>query len=201
MEGPLEEGDESPDSHSHATDWRFAVCSFKDAWDEEEPVPQMQVKDPNPPRPPEGEAQGEGLGVSPVPGELQSTPGRMSVDGSGDGQRNTLGGSSGQSEAAVPSEVESLLCPMSSHLGLAQGKSSSQGGGLAGDPDPGRVMPDSLETGGLDRDSVDLGGPLSETSSQLLEAGKGDWIEMAWKGVGVPGGGARIWGGLPPYLG
>ncbi|KAM5297737.1 puratrophin-1 [Glossophaga mutica] len=171
MEGPLEDGDESPDCHGHATDWRFAVCSFKDAWEEEEPVPQMQVKDPSPPRPPAGEAQSEGLQGSPVPGELQSTPGRMSVDGSGDSQRNTVGGSSsGKSEAVVPSDVESLLCPMSSHLSLAQGKSASQGGGLAGDPDPGRVMPASLETGGLDRDSVDLGGPLSETSSQLLEA-------------------------------
>ncbi|XP_037018446.2 puratrophin-1 [Artibeus jamaicensis] len=170
MEGPLEDGDESPDSHGHATDWRFAVCSFKDAWDEEEPVPQMQVKDPSPPRPPAGEAQGEGLQGSPGPGELQLTPGRMSVDESGNSQRNTLGGSSGNSEAAVPSEVESLLCPVSSHLRLAWGKSASQGGGLAGDPDPGGVMPASLETGRLDRDSVDLGGPLSETSSQLLEA-------------------------------
>ncbi|PNI91265.1 PLEKHG4 isoform 15, partial [Pan troglodytes] len=36
MERPLENGDESPDSQGHATDWRFAVCSFRDAWEEEE---------------------------------------------------------------------------------------------------------------------------------------------------------------------
>ncbi|XP_054435031.1 puratrophin-1 [Pteronotus mesoamericanus] len=169
MEGPLECGDESPDSQGHTTDWRFAVCSFKDAWDEEEPVPHMQVKDPNPQRPPAGEAQGEGLQGSLLPGEARSTPGQMSVDGSGDSPRGTLGDSSGKSEEPVPSEVESLLCPMSSYLSLAQGKSASQGESLAGDSDPGR-MPASLETGGLDSDSVDPGSPLSETPSQLLEA-------------------------------
>lgn len=172
MGGSLEDGNESPDSQGHATDWRFAVCRFRDACDEEKPAPQMQVKDPNPPRPPVEAAQGKGLQGSPLPGELQSTPGQMAVDGSGDGQRGTLGGSSGKSEEPVPSEVESLLCPMSSHLSLAQGKSASQGGGLGGNSNPGRVMTTGLEPGGLDSDSVDLGGPLSDTSSQLLEAGK-----------------------------
>ncbi|KAJ8777945.1 hypothetical protein J1605_014050 [Eschrichtius robustus] len=84
MEGPLEDGDESSASQGHATDWRFAVCSFRDAWDEGEPAPQMQ--NPNPPSPPAGAAQGEGLQGSPLPGELQSPPGQKVADGSGDGQ-------------------------------------------------------------------------------------------------------------------
>ncbi|XP_027998424.2 puratrophin-1 [Eptesicus fuscus] len=170
MEGSLEDGDESPDSQGQATDWRFAVCRFRDAWDEEEPAPQVQVKDPNPPRPPAGAAQGEGLQGGPLSGELQPTPGQMAVDGSGDGPRGALGGSSGKSEEPVPSEVKSLLCLMSSHLSLAQGSGTSQGGDLAGDPDSGRVMTTDLDPGELGSDSVNLGGPLSETSSQLLEA-------------------------------
>nr|KAF6407734.1 pleckstrin homology and RhoGEF domain containing G4 [Molossus molossus] len=170
MEGSLEDGDESPDSQGHATDWRFATCRFRDACVEEEPAPQMQAKDLNPPRPTAGAAQGKGLQGSPLSGELQSTPEQIAEDGSGDGQKGTLGGSLGRSEEPVPSEVESLLCPMSSHLSLAQGKSASQGGGLGGNPNPGRVRTTGLDPGGLDSDSVDLGGPLSDTSSQLLEA-------------------------------
>ncbi|KAF5919600.1 hypothetical protein HPG69_000200, partial [Diceros bicornis minor] len=170
MEGSPEDGGESPDTQGHATDWRFAVCSFRDAWDEEEPASQMQVKDPNPTRPPAGAAQGDGLQCSPLPGEFQSPPGQMAADGSGDGQRSTLGGSSVKSEEPAFSEVESLLCPMSSHLSLAQGKSASQGGGLAGDPVPGRVMPASLGPEGLESDPVDLGDSSSETSSELLES-------------------------------
>ncbi|XP_046538891.1 puratrophin-1 [Equus quagga] len=169
MEGSSEDGGESPDSQGHATDWRFAVCSFRDAWDEEEPAPQMQVKDPNPPRPPAGAAQGEGLQGSPLPGELQSPPGQMAASGSGDGQKSTLGGSSVKSEEPASSGVETLLCPMSSQLSLAQGKSASQGGGLAGDPVTGRVMPVGLGPRGLEGDPVDLGDSLSETSSELLE--------------------------------
>uniref|UniRef100_A0A8C7B301 Pleckstrin homology and RhoGEF domain containing G4 n=1 Tax=Neovison vison TaxID=452646 RepID=A0A8C7B301_NEOVI len=127
MEGPPEIEDESPNAQGHATDWRFAVCSFRDAWDEGEPVPPMQVKDPNPLKPTAGTAEGEGLQRSPLPGETQSPPGQMAVDGSGDGQGSTLGGSSLQLEGPKPSGVESLLCPMSSHLSLAQGTRDVEG--------------------------------------------------------------------------
>ncbi|XP_027476052.2 puratrophin-1 [Zalophus californianus] len=170
MEGPPEVGDESPDSQGHATDWRFAVCSFRDAWDEEEPVPRMQVKDPNPLRPTAGTAQGEGLQGSPLPGEPWPSLGQTAVDGSGDAQGCTLGGSSLQLEEPTPSGVESLLCPMSSRLSLAQGEIDSQGGGLARDQVPKRLMPAHLGPEGLDSDPVDPGGPLSETMSELLEA-------------------------------
>lgn len=184
MEGPPEVGDESPDSQGHATDWRFAVCSFRDAWDEEEPVPRMQVKDPNPPRPTAGTAQGEGLQGSPLPGEPQSPLGQMAVDGSGDAQGCTSGGSSLQLEEPTPSGVESLLCPMSSRLSLTQGESDSQGGGLARDQVPKRLMPAHLGSEGLDSDPVDPGGPLSETTSELLEAGEGggakEVLEGSW---------------------
>nr|XP_036881278.1 puratrophin-1 isoform X2 [Manis javanica] len=170
MEGPLEDGGESPDSQGHATDWRCAVCSFTDAWGEEEPAPQMQVKDPNPPRPPAGAAQGERLQGRPLHAELQSPPGQMAADRSGDGQRGTLEDSSVQSEEPAPSGEESILCPMSSHLSLAQGKNDSLGGGLAGDPVLVRAVPAHLGPGGLDSNPVDLEDPLSETSSELLEA-------------------------------
>ncbi|XP_019511447.1 PREDICTED: puratrophin-1 [Hipposideros armiger] len=170
MDRSPEDGDESPDSQGHATDWRFAVCSFRDAWDEEELAPQMQVKDPNPPRPPAGAAQGEGLQGNSLPGEFQSPPGQITADGSGDGKRGTLGGFSGESEEPVPSKMESLLCPISSHLSLAQGESARKGGGLAGDPVLDRViMPAGLDPGGLDSHPVDLRDSLSATSSELLE--------------------------------
>ncbi|XP_049559731.1 puratrophin-1 [Orcinus orca] len=168
MEGPLEDGDESSASQGHATDWRFAVCSFRDAWDEGEAALQMQ--DPNPPSPPAGAAQGEGLQGSPLPGELQSTPGQKVADGSGDGQRGVLGGSLVQREEPASSGMEILLCPMISHLSLAQGENDSQGGGLAGDSVSGRAMPIRLDPEGLDSDPVNLGDLLSETSSELLEA-------------------------------
>ncbi|KAK2497774.1 hypothetical protein MC885_015646 [Smutsia gigantea] len=170
MEGPLEDGGESPDSQGHATNWRFAVCNFMDAWDEEESAPQMQVKDPNLPRPPAGAAQGERLQGRPLHAELQSPPGQMAADRSGDGQRGTLEGSSVQSEEPAPSEEDSILCPMSSHLSLAQGKNDSLGRGLAGDPVLVRAVPAHLGPGGLDSNPVDLEDPLSETSSELLEA-------------------------------
>lgn len=185
MAGSPEDGDESPDSRGPATDWRFAVCRFRDAWDEEEPAPQVQVKDPSPPRPAAGAAQGDGLQGGPLCGERPPAPGQRAVGGSGDGPRAALGGSPGRSEDAAPSEVKSLLCLMSSQLSLAQGSSASQGGGLAGDPDPGGVMTTHLDPGELGSDSVNLGGPLAETSSQLLEAGKG-WAEMPGEGVGGP---------------
>lgn len=202
MEGSLEEdGDESPDSQDQAADWRFAVCRFRDAWDEEEPAPQVQVKDPpNPPRPPGGAAQGEGLQAGPLSGELQPTPGRVPVDGSGDGQRGALGGPSGKSEEPVPSEVKSLLCHMASHLSLAQGSGASQGRDLAGDPDSDRLMTTDLDPGESGSDSVNLGGPLPETSSQLLAAGKGGWAEMSGKGVGGPGEGCSDLGRAPILL-
>lgn len=163
----------SPDSQGHAIDWRFAVCSFRDAWDEE-------VKDPSPPRPSAGAAQGDPLQGSLLPGELQSPPGQKAADGSGDGQRGTLGGSSAKSEEPVPSGEETLLCPVSSHLSLAQGESASHGGGLARDPVLGRVVSAGLGSGALDSDSVDFGDPLFETS-ELLEAGKGSWAGMSWE--------------------
>nr|KAF6411330.1 pleckstrin homology and RhoGEF domain containing G4 [Rousettus aegyptiacus] len=152
----------SPDSQGHAMDWRFAVCSFGDAWDEE-------VKNPSPPRPSAGAAQGDPLQGSLLPGELQSPPGQKAADGSGDDQRGTLGGSSDKSEEPVPSEEETLLCPVSSHLSLAPGESASRGGGLARDPVPGKVVSAGLGSGVLDSDPVDFGDPLFETS-ELLEA-------------------------------
>uniref|UniRef100_A0A8C9Q8Q5 Pleckstrin homology and RhoGEF domain containing G4 n=1 Tax=Spermophilus dauricus TaxID=99837 RepID=A0A8C9Q8Q5_SPEDA len=124
MERSLEGGDESPDSQGHATDWRFAVCSFRDAWEEEDSASQKQIKDPSPPRPP---AQGEGLLGSPLSRDLQLPSELQAIDGSGDGQKSTLGGSSVQSEEPFPSGVESLLCPMSSHLSLAQGTRDVEG--------------------------------------------------------------------------
>ncbi|XP_012597933.2 puratrophin-1 isoform X1 [Microcebus murinus] len=172
MERPQECGDESPDSQGHATDWRFAVCSFRDAWEEEEeePAPQMQIKDSKPPRGPAEAAQGEGLHGSPLSRELQLSLEEMASDGSGDAQQITLGGSSVQSEELAPSGVESLLCPMSSHLSLAQGENDSSGIGLVGNPDPSRAIPASLGPGELDSDPADLGDALLETSSKLLEA-------------------------------
>ncbi|PNJ61247.1 PLEKHG4 isoform 5, partial [Pongo abelii] len=108
MERPLENGDESPDSQGHATDWRFAVCSFRDAWEEEEPASQMHVKDPGPPRPPAGATQDEELQGSPLSRKLQLPP---AADELGDAQRGTVERSSVVSEEPGPSGVESLLCP------------------------------------------------------------------------------------------
>ncbi|XP_064129990.1 puratrophin-1 [Loxodonta africana] len=167
MERPLEDGDESLDFQGHSTDWRFAVCSFMDAWDEEEPTPDTEVKDPNTPRSPAGEAQGEGLQGSLMSGKFQSPPEVMAADGSGDGQKGTSGGSSAQSEDPASSGVESLLRPMSSHLSLVEVRSDSQVGDLAGDL--GRVVAASLGPEKLDSNPVDLGDPLSETASELLE--------------------------------
>ncbi|EHH31754.1 Pleckstrin-like proteiny domain-containing family G member 4 [Macaca mulatta] len=167
MERPLEDGDESPDSQGHATDWRFAVCSFRDAWEEEEPASQMQVKDPGPPRPPTGAAQDEGLQGSPLSRKLQLL---LAADESGDPHRGKVESSSVLSEGPGPSGVESLLCPMSSHLNLAQGEGDTPGVGLVVDPGPSRVMPSGLSPGGLDSNPVGLGDPLSEKSSKLLEA-------------------------------
>ncbi|XP_008585552.1 PREDICTED: puratrophin-1 [Galeopterus variegatus] len=170
MEGSLEDGNEYPHSQGCATDLKFAVCSFRDAWDEEEPAPQMQVKDLSLPRAPAGAVQGEGLQGSPLSTELQLPPEQMPADGSGDGPRSTLGGFSVQSEGPAPCEVESLLCPMSFHLSLALGKSDSPGGGLVGDPGIGRAVPAGLGPGGLHSDPVDFGDLLSPTSAKLLEA-------------------------------
>nr|XP_054104766.1 puratrophin-1 isoform X3 [Callithrix jacchus] len=167
MERSLEDGDESPDSQGHATDWRFAVCSFRDAWEEEESASQMHNKDTGAPGPSAGAAQDEGLQDSHLSRELQLPP---AADGSGDTQRGIVESSSVLSEGPGPSGVESLIYPMSSHLSLAQGESDSPGAGLVGDPDPSRAMPSGLSPGGLDSDPVGLGDPLSDTSSKLLEA-------------------------------
>ncbi|XP_060041341.1 puratrophin-1 isoform X2 [Erinaceus europaeus] len=170
MEASLEDGDESPGAQGHATDWRFAVCSLRDAWDEEPPALQKEVEESSPLRPPAGAAQDEGTQSSPPPGQLQPPAGQMASDGSGDGQRGMLlGGSSLQTKEQDPSGVESLLGPMSLHLRLAQGESDSQGGGLAGDPVPGKAVPAVLGPGGLDSDSVGPGDTLSATSSEQLE--------------------------------
>lgn len=179
MERPLEDGDESPDSQGHATDWRFAVCSFRDAWEEEEPASQMHIKDPGPPRPPTGAAQDEGLQDSPLSRKLQLL---LAADELGDPQRGKVESSSVLSEGPGPSGVESLLCPMSSHLNLAQGEGDTPGVGLVVDPGPSRVMPSGLSPGGLDSNSVGLGDPLSEKSSKLLEAGKEGWAREVWEG-------------------
>ncbi|XP_006878960.1 PREDICTED: puratrophin-1 [Elephantulus edwardii] len=169
MEQSLEDGDESPDSQGHATDWRFAVCSFVDAWEEEELTPHGEVTDPNTPR--AGNAQGEGPQGIPPPRELQPRLELVTLDGSGDGPKGTTPGSSAaQSEDPHPYGVESPLCPAPSHLSLVEGVSDSQGRDLTGSP----VSDDTLVTASLgpedlDSDSVVLGSPLSQTA-ELPEA-------------------------------
>ncbi|XP_023565079.1 puratrophin-1 [Octodon degus] len=151
MEGPQEVRDEPPGSQSQATDWRFAVCSFRDAW-EEDPAPRVQVKDPSVPR----------LQGSPLSKELQVSPQQKAADGSRDSQRSTFGVSSVQSEKPLPSGVNSFLCPLTSHF--------SPGGDLVGNPPLGEALPAGLGPGGLDNNLVDIGNALSETSPKLLEA-------------------------------
>lgn len=163
----------SPDSQGHATDWRFAVCSFKDAWEEEEPALQMQVKDPSYPRPLEGAAQAKRLQDSSLSREVQSPSEPKAMDRSGNSPKTTLGDSLVQTEQPAFSGVESLLCPMSSHLSLAQGESDSPGRGLVGGPGSGGALPAGFGLGEQDSNPVDLGDPLPEISSKLLEAGKG----------------------------
>ncbi|XP_012868112.1 PREDICTED: puratrophin-1 [Dipodomys ordii] len=171
MAGPLEDGKVSRDSQGHATDWRFAVCSFRDAWEEkEDPATQIQVKVPRPSRPIAGAAQSKKLQDSPLSRELRSPPEPRAVDGSGDGQRTTLGGSSVQSEEPALTGMESLLSPMSSQLNLAQDESDNGGGGVVRGEGPGGTLPASFVAGGLLSNTVDLGDPLPETSSKLLKA-------------------------------
>ncbi|KAM6223774.1 puratrophin-1 [Rhynchocyon petersi] len=155
MEQPLEDGDESLDSQGHATDWRFAVCSFMEAWDEEEPTPHREVKDPDTRKALAGKAQGEGLQGS--LGELQPPLELVAGTGSRDGLKGTSGISSAQSEDLDPSGVESPPCPRPSL--------SHQGGDLTRD----LVLHASLGPEELNSDPVDLGDPLSGTS-ELLEA-------------------------------
>ncbi|XP_007938581.1 puratrophin-1 [Orycteropus afer afer] len=162
MEPPLEDRDGSADSQGHATDWRFAVCTYMDGWDEEEPTPNMEVQDRSTPRPSAGEVQGKRLQGSELSGEPKSPPEVMAADGSGGGQEGPSESFSAQSEHPTPSGVESPLSPMSSHLRLLEGGSDSQGGGLAGNPGPDRVMAASLDLKELNSDPVDLGDPLSE---------------------------------------
>lgn len=170
MEGPLECGDVPPDSQGHSADGkRSAVCGFRNPRKEEEPALQIQAVDPRPSRPAVGATQGIGLQGDVLSKEPQSLPGQRAADGSGDYHRNTLEAPPAQSEEPAFSEMENLLCPGSSHLNLTPGENDHRGGGMIGDPDPGRAQPAGFS-------------PLSETSSKLLEAGKGDW--EVWGGEG-----------------
>lgn len=163
MEGPFECGDVSLDSQDHAADGkRFAVCSFRNTRKEEEHAHQIQAVDPRPSRSTVGATQGVGLQGDFLSKEPQSLPDQRATDGSGGYQRGLLVASPAQSEEPAFSEMENLLCPGSSHLNLTQGENDRQGGGLIGDPDPGRELPAGFS-------------PLSESSSKLLETGKGDW--------------------------
>lgn len=160
MDGPLESGDVSPDTQGHAADGkRFAVCGFRNTQKEEESTHQIQAVDP---RPAVGTTQGTGLQGDFLAKKAQSLPDQKATDGPGNYQRSALRAPPAQSEELAFSEMENLLCPGSSHLNLTQGENDHQGGGLLGDPDPGRALPAGFS-------------PLSETSSKLLEPGKGDW--------------------------
>lgn len=163
MEGPLECGDVSPDSQGHAADGRrFVVCSFRNTRKEEEPGHQIQAMDPRPSRPAVGATQGIGLQGDFLSKEPQSLLDQRAADRSGGNQRSLLGAPQAESEEPAFSEMENCLCPGSSHLNLTQGENDHRGGGLRGDPEPGRALPVGFS-------------PLSETSSKLPEAGKGDW--------------------------
>ncbi|XP_055477324.1 puratrophin-1 [Psammomys obesus] len=158
MEGPLECGGVSPDSQGRASDGTgFAVSSFRNTRKEEEPAHQVQAMDPRPSRAAVEVTQGTGLQGGFLSMRPQSLPDQRAADGSGDCQRSILRGPSAQSEEPDFSEVDNLLHPMSSHLNLTQGENDSQGGGLIGDPGPGRALPDGFS-------------PLSDTSSKQLEA-------------------------------
>ncbi|XP_076428175.1 puratrophin-1 isoform X3 [Peromyscus maniculatus bairdii] len=153
MEGPLEAGDaSSPDSQGLAADGRLAVGSFRNT-QKEEPAPQIQAS-----RPAVRATQGRGLqGGGSLSKKPNSRPEQRAADGSGDCQGSMLGGPPVQSEEPAFSGVENLLCPMSSHLSLTQDDHDYQGGGLVGDPGPGKELPAGLS-------------PLSEMSPKLLEA-------------------------------
>ncbi|XP_059120133.1 puratrophin-1 isoform X2 [Peromyscus eremicus] len=161
MEGPLEGGDASPDSQGLAADGRrFAVCSFRNT-QKEEPAHQIQAVDPRPSRPAVGATQGRGLqGGGSLSKEPKSRPEQRAADGSGDCQGSILGGPPVQSEEPAFPGVEDLLYPMSSHLSLTQDEHDYQGGGLVGDPGPGKELPAGFS-------------PLSEMSPKLLEADPG----------------------------
>ncbi|XP_007647362.1 puratrophin-1 [Cricetulus griseus] len=150
MEGPLEGADVSPDSQDPDADRRFAVCSFRNTHKEKKPAHQIQAMDPRPSTLAVGATQGDSLSKKP-----ESLPEQRAANGAGDCQGSLLGGPPVQSEEPPFSEVESLLYPMSSHLSLTQ--SDNQGGGLIGDPGPGKARPAGVS-------------PLSEMSSKLLEA-------------------------------
>ncbi|XP_045149691.1 puratrophin-1 isoform X2 [Echinops telfairi] len=162
MERSLETGEEDPDSRGHATDWRFAVCSFTEAWDEEVPTPCREAKDPSTPSPPSGQAQGEGLPGSPLSGALQSLPELVAAHGTGDGPH----GARGQREEPALSGMERPAGPMSSHLSPGEGGSVTQGADLARDPAADKIVAASLGPEDLDRDPVD---PLPETPLELQE--------------------------------
>ncbi|XP_048210769.1 puratrophin-1 isoform X2 [Perognathus longimembris pacificus] len=169
MEGPSEDGNVSLDSQGHATDWRFAVCSFRDAWEEKDPASQIQVKDPNPSRPLAGAAQSNKPQGRPIAMELQSFPEPRAVDGSRDGQRTALGGSSVQPQDPDLPGVESLLSSLSSHLNLTQDESDNPRESVVRGVGPGGTLPAGFVAGGLLSNSVVLGDSLPETSSKLLK--------------------------------
>lgn len=169
MEGPLEGGDVPPDSQGLAAEGRFAVCGFGNTQEEEEPAHQIQSMDPRPSTP-AGETQGRGLQGGSLSEKSKSLPEQRAADGSGDCQRSILGGLPVQSEEPSFSGVENLLYPVSSHINLTQGENDNQGGGLIGDPGPGKELPAVIS-------------PLSEMPSKLLEAGKGDWEILEGNGA------------------
>lgn len=171
MEGPLECGDVSLDYQGHAADGRrFVVCSFRNTGKEEEPAHQIQAMDPRLSRPAVGATQGIGLQGDFLSKKPQSLPDQSAADRSGGNQRSILGAPQAQSEEPAFSEMENCLCPGSSHLNLTQGENDHRGGGLIGDPEPGRALPAGFS-------------PLLEMSSKLPEAGKGDW--EIWGGIGA----------------
>ncbi|XP_038954140.1 puratrophin-1 isoform X2 [Rattus norvegicus] len=158
MEGPLECGDVSLDYQGHAADGRrFVVCSFRNTGKEEEPAHQIQAMDPRLSRPAVGATQGIGLQGDFLSKKPQSLPDQSAADRSGGNQRSILGAPQAQSEEPAFSEMENCLCPGSSHLNLTQGENDHRGGGLIGDPEPGRALPAGFS-------------PLLEMSSKLPEA-------------------------------
>ncbi|XP_075393339.1 puratrophin-1 isoform X2 [Tenrec ecaudatus] len=162
MERSLETGEEARDSRGHATDWRFAVCSFTEAWDEEVPTPCREAKDPSAPSPPSGQAQGEGLPGSPLSGALQTLPELVAADGSRDGPH----GAGGQREEPALPGMERPAGPVSSHLNLGEGGSVTQGADLTREPAADKIVEASVGPEDLDRDPVD---PLPETPLELQE--------------------------------
>ncbi|CAH7070246.1 Plekhg4 [Phodopus roborovskii] len=157
MEGPLEGWDVSSDFQGTDADGRFTMCSFRNTRKEEKPAHQIQTMDPRPSTPAVGATQGRELQGGSLSKKPKSLPEQRAADGSGDGQRSLLGGPPAQSEEPPSSGAENLLNPMSSQVNLTPGESDNQGGGLVGNPGPGKARPAGVSS-------------LSETSSKLPEA-------------------------------